>query len=136
MGGSRRPDDPLPGHRLRRPGRSGAFFRLSGRSQPAKSRPSRYAGSGAAGGQIHPHVLCRGGASGGRDLCQRRTARHRKSAAKGEMKPKDYLFLIVRVLAGGALVYAGFLKAAAPAAEFAGAIEAYKVVPAAWATPL
>jgi uncharacterized membrane protein YphA (DoxX/SURF4 family) len=42
---------------------------------------------------------------------------------------RDYLQLLLRFLIGGILVYAGFSKAIAPAAEFAAAIAAYKVLP-------
>lgn len=43
---------------------------------------------------------------------------------------RDMIGLLARLLAGGVFIYAGFLKAAAPAEEFAYAIESYKVVPA------
>lgn len=43
---------------------------------------------------------------------------------------KDVIGLLARLLAGGVLIYAGFLKASAPAEEFAYAIETYKIVPA------
>lgn len=42
---------------------------------------------------------------------------------------KDIIGLLARLLAGGIFIYAGFLKAAAPAEEFAYAIETYRVVP-------
>ncbi len=38
--------------------------------------------------------------------------------------------LIGRLLVGGVLLYAGFIKALGPSAEFAAAIEAYKILPA------
>ena len=43
---------------------------------------------------------------------------------------KDVIGLLARLLAGGVFIYAGFLKAAAPAEEFAYAIETYRIVPA------
>ena len=43
---------------------------------------------------------------------------------------------LVRLLAAGILCYAGFLKAIAPAAEFAAAIHAYRIVPAGLANPI
>ncbi len=43
---------------------------------------------------------------------------------------------VFRVAIGGVLIYAGFLKAVAPAAEFAGAIEAYHLLPHAFVTPV
>jgi len=42
---------------------------------------------------------------------------------------KDMLGLAARLILGGVFVYAGFLKAVAPAEEFAYAIETYRVVP-------
>ncbi|MFA6433219.1 MAG: DoxX family protein [Elusimicrobiales bacterium] len=47
-----------------------------------------------------------------------------------ETRTKDIIGLLARLLAGGIFIYAGFLKAVAPAEEFAYAIETYKVVPA------
>jgi putative oxidoreductase len=47
---------------------------------------------------------------------------------------KSVLF-IARALVGGILIYAGFMKAAGPSAEFAAAIAAYKILPAALITP-
>ncbi len=43
---------------------------------------------------------------------------------------KDIIGLLARLLTGGIFIYAGLLKASAPAEEFAYAIETYKVVPA------
>jgi uncharacterized membrane protein YphA (DoxX/SURF4 family) len=43
--------------------------------------------------------------------------------------------LVARVLVGAVLLSAGFLKAIAPPAEFAAAIEAYKLLPAAGLLP-
>ena len=43
---------------------------------------------------------------------------------------RDINGFMARLLAGGVFIYAGFLKASAPAEEFAYAIESYKVVPA------
>ena len=42
---------------------------------------------------------------------------------------KDMLGLAARMILGGVFVYAGFLKAVAPAEEFAYAIETYRVLP-------
>jgi uncharacterized membrane protein YphA (DoxX/SURF4 family) len=41
----------------------------------------------------------------------------------------DVLLWTVRLAVGGVLVYAGFLKAVAPSAEFAAAIDAYHLIP-------
>jgi uncharacterized membrane protein YphA (DoxX/SURF4 family) len=41
----------------------------------------------------------------------------------------DVLLWSMRLLVGGVLVYAGFLKAVAPTAEFTAAIDAYRLVP-------
>jgi len=41
----------------------------------------------------------------------------------------DLLSLAARLIVGGVLCYAGFLKAVAPSAEFAAAIEAYHLFP-------
>jgi uncharacterized membrane protein YphA (DoxX/SURF4 family) len=49
---------------------------------------------------------------------------------KEKTEIKDLIGLLARLLAGGVFIYAGFLKATAPAEEFAYAIETYKVVPA------
>ncbi len=43
---------------------------------------------------------------------------------------REIMGLLARLLAGGVFIYAGFLKAAAPAEEFAYAIEAYRIIPA------
>jgi len=43
---------------------------------------------------------------------------------------KDILGITARLALGGVFIYAGWLKAVAPAEEFAYAIETYKVVPA------
>jgi len=42
----------------------------------------------------------------------------------------------MRMIVGGVLIYAGFLKAAGPSAEFAAAIAAYKILPSALVIPL
>ena len=47
----------------------------------------------------------------------------------GKTEIKDIIGLAARLLAGGVFIYAGFMKATAPAEEFAYAIETYKVVP-------
>jgi uncharacterized membrane protein YphA (DoxX/SURF4 family) len=44
--------------------------------------------------------------------------------------------LFARVIVGGSLIYAGFLKAVAPSAEFAAILAAYKLFPAALIGPL
>src|SRR5690348_1460828 len=44
--------------------------------------------------------------------------------------------LISRLIVGGILLYAGFMKAVGPSAEFAAMIVAYKIIPASLATPL
>ena len=44
--------------------------------------------------------------------------------------------LVWRLIVGGILIYAGFMKAIGPAAEFAAVIAAYKILPAALVTPL
>jgi uncharacterized membrane protein YphA (DoxX/SURF4 family) len=44
--------------------------------------------------------------------------------------------LLARIIVGGVLVYAGFMKAIGPSAEFAAIIAAYKILPAALVTPL
>jgi uncharacterized membrane protein YphA (DoxX/SURF4 family) len=44
--------------------------------------------------------------------------------------------LCVRLLIGGVLLYAGFLKAMAPSAEFAAVIATYKLLPSSLVTPL
>jgi len=49
----------------------------------------------------------------------------------GRIGIKDVLGIAARLILGGVFVYSGWLKAVAPAEEFAYAIETYKVVPAA-----
>lgn len=44
--------------------------------------------------------------------------------------------VVVRILIGGTLLTAGFLKALGPAAEFAAAIDAYQILPTSWTPPL
>lgn len=44
--------------------------------------------------------------------------------------------LLARAACGGVLIYAGFSKAVGPSAEFAGALAAYRILPAAWVTPV
>jgi hypothetical protein len=44
--------------------------------------------------------------------------------------------LVWRLIVGGVLLYAGFMKAIGPAAEFAAVIAAYKILPAVLITPL
>ena len=48
----------------------------------------------------------------------------------GKTEIKDIIGLLARLLAGGVFIYAGFIKATAPAEEFAYAIETYKIIPA------
>jgi uncharacterized membrane protein YphA (DoxX/SURF4 family) len=52
------------------------------------------------------------------------------------LKPADIFSVIARIAVGGTLLYAGFMKAAGPAAEFAAVLEAYKLFPTALLTPL
>jgi uncharacterized membrane protein YphA (DoxX/SURF4 family) len=52
------------------------------------------------------------------------------------IKPADVLSLVGRLLVGGVLIYAGFSKALAPAAEFAAALANYHLFPSAWLTPM
>ena len=47
----------------------------------------------------------------------------------GKIDLKDILGIAARLVLGGVFVYSGWLKAVAPAEEFAYAIETYKVVP-------
>jgi uncharacterized membrane protein YphA (DoxX/SURF4 family) len=47
-----------------------------------------------------------------------------------------YVQLFIRCLVGGILVYAGFMKAVGPSAEFAAVIAAYKILPVAAVTPM
>jgi putative oxidoreductase len=49
---------------------------------------------------------------------------------------REWGVLLARLIVGGILLYAGFLKAIGPTAEFAAAIEAYRLVPSAWLNPL
>jgi len=52
------------------------------------------------------------------------------------MKPADIVSLLGRLAVGGVLLYAGFSKALAPAAEFAAALDTYHLFPAAALTPI
>jgi uncharacterized membrane protein YphA (DoxX/SURF4 family) len=45
------------------------------------------------------------------------------------MKPKDVVILLLRLGVGAVLIYSGASKAVAPSAEFAAALEAYKLLP-------
>jgi putative oxidoreductase len=49
---------------------------------------------------------------------------------------KNALVTVSRLLVGSVLLYAGFMKAVGPAAEFAAMLEAYKLFPAAVLSPL
>jgi len=51
-------------------------------------------------------------------------------------KPSEILGLLTRLVVGGVLIYAGFMKAAGPAAEFAAILEAYKLFPSSLLAPL
>ncbi len=46
-----------------------------------------------------------------------------------KIKPSDIICFCARVIVGSVLLYAGFMKAAGPSAEFAGIIAAYKILP-------
>jgi len=45
-----------------------------------------------------------------------------------------YAFLLARLIVGGVLMYAGFSKAINPVAEFAAAIDVYRIIPTPWVT--
>ena len=51
-------------------------------------------------------------------------------------KPDDILCLITRLIVGAVLLYAGFMKAVGPSAEFAAILAAYKLFPPALIGPL
>lgn len=48
----------------------------------------------------------------------------------------DVMAIVARLAVGGVLFYAGFVKAVAPLAEFAAAIQAYHVFPSSFSTPI
>jgi hypothetical protein len=52
------------------------------------------------------------------------------------MNVKNILLIITRVAVGAVLLYAGFIKAIGPSAEFAAILEAYKLFPPSFLTPL
>src|SRR5690242_9347827 len=52
------------------------------------------------------------------------------------MNVKGMFCLLARIVVGGVLVYAGFMKASGPSAEFAGIIAAYKILPPPMVTPV
>ena len=52
------------------------------------------------------------------------------------LKPGDILVLLARLAIGATLLYAGFMKASGPTAEFAAVLEAYKLFPASLLSPL
>jgi uncharacterized membrane protein YphA (DoxX/SURF4 family) len=52
------------------------------------------------------------------------------------IRPGEIIALLARLAVGGVLLYAGFLKALSPSAEFAAVLEAYKLFPASFLTPL
>lgn len=53
----------------------------------------------------------------------------------GPPQSLERLFFACRLIVGGILIYAGFIKAVGSTGEFAAAIEAYKLIPAAWIKP-
>jgi uncharacterized membrane protein YphA (DoxX/SURF4 family) len=52
------------------------------------------------------------------------------------MNLRSSLFLFSRLSIASVLFIGGFLKATGPAAEFAGALAAYQILPAVWVIPL
>jgi len=52
------------------------------------------------------------------------------------IRSDDLLVLISRLAIGGVLLYAGFMKAVGPSAEFAAVLETYKIFPPSLLTPL
>jgi len=52
------------------------------------------------------------------------------------VRTDDLIILFSRLAIGGVLLYAGFMKAVGPSAEFAAAMETYKVFPPSLLTPL
>jgi hypothetical protein len=48
----------------------------------------------------------------------------------------DYLSFLARIAVGGVLFYAGFMKAIAPAAEFAAVIDTYRLLPVEFLMPV
>jgi uncharacterized membrane protein YphA (DoxX/SURF4 family) len=52
------------------------------------------------------------------------------------IRPTEVFAFLARLAIGGVLLYAGFLKAVAPSAEFAAILAAYKLFPPAWLTPM
>jgi uncharacterized membrane protein YphA (DoxX/SURF4 family) len=52
------------------------------------------------------------------------------------LKASDLLVLLARVAIGGVLLYAGFMKAVGPSAEFSAILETYKIFPASMLSPL
>ena len=48
----------------------------------------------------------------------------------------DLVVLLSRLAIGGVLLYAGFMKAVGPSAEFAAALETYKLFPSSFLSPL
>jgi uncharacterized membrane protein YphA (DoxX/SURF4 family) len=52
------------------------------------------------------------------------------------MKPRDFLTLILRLVVGSVLIYAGASKTSSPTEEFAYIIQAYDLIPAALALPM
>lgn len=55
------------------------------------------------------------------------------NAAKQDLDARTTLGLVSRLALGWVFVYSGFLKTVAAPEEFAAAIEAYGIIPAAWA---
>src|SRR5690349_20923235 len=109
------------------------------RRRPGRADRSGYGRRPAPRRSCDAHVLHRRRALGGRHLRQRRRPRHRKGAARITMAAwrdpgksataLQIAALLARLLVAGILIFAGFLKAVAPRAEFAAAIHAYQLFP-------
>jgi uncharacterized membrane protein YphA (DoxX/SURF4 family) len=52
------------------------------------------------------------------------------------MRPSDLVVTAARLVIAGILLYAGFMKAAGPSAEFAALLETYKLFPSSFLSPL
>ena len=59
-----------------------------------------------------------------------------KNTTAGRLNWRTGELLSLRLLIGGVLAYAGFMKAVAPAAEFAAVIQTYHLIPPVWAMPM
>jgi uncharacterized membrane protein YphA (DoxX/SURF4 family) len=53
-----------------------------------------------------------------------------------KLRTEDIVILFARLAIGGVLLYAGFMKAVTPSAEFAAILETYKLFPPSLLTPL